>query len=201
MKGLTRNFSRKEKVLIVLMVIVLLILAYSQFVDKPIKQSIEDERSQQNSIRTEIEAVNSQILEMEQMQQEIAELESIGKIILMPPYNASQKETNFISNVLQTTKGFNIAIADCTRNGDQIRRQFTVTFTTDTYKEMEWFLTKVSECPYRCLISEARCSVGRQRTPEGEEVSNVVTTLTFTFFETMVGGTPDAALPSERPGA
>ena len=36
-----------------------------------------------------------------------------------------------------------------------------------------------------------------EETPEGEEKMSVLVTLTATFFETMVGGEPDAALPSD----
>lgn len=198
MKNITRNFTGKEKAIIAVMLVILLFLAYNQFVDKPINKSIEDEKAEQESLRVQIEAVNKKILGLQQMKNELDELNSSGeKPIEMKPYNGSKEERYFLASVLKNTKGWDISIGDCTRSGDQIRRQFSVTFTTETYKKMEWFLTQLTKCPYRCIINSAKCSIQDTRNAEGEEEPEVVVKLTATFFETMVGGTPDEALPKD----
>lgn len=198
MKGITRNFSGKEKIIIALMLVILLFFAYSFFVDKPIKESIDAENEKQTALQTDISIASSKIMVLQQMKEELDELNAGEKPSLMPPYNASEKERSFLANVVKNTKDYNISIADCTRSGDQIRRQFTVTFTTQNYKQMEWFLTQVTKCTYRCVINDARCTVTRSKNEAGvEEESSVVVTMTATFFETMVGGVPDDALPSD----
>ena len=177
MKGITRNFSGKEKIIIALMLVILLIFAYSYFVDKPIKKDIEDQK---------------------QMQKELDELNAGDKPTLMPPYNASERERSFLANIVKVTGDYTISIADCTRNGDQIRRQFTVTFTTENYSQVVWFLTQITKCTYRCVINDARCTINRTKNESGiDEESSVSVTMTATFFETMVGGVPDEALPSD----
>ena len=198
MKSVTRNFTGKEKIIIALMLIILLFLAYNQFVDKPIKQSIADEQEEQKLLQAQIDGVNKKVLALQQMQDELDALSSTGETPPeMRPYNAKREERYFIASVLKSTKRWNISFSDCTRSGDQIRRQFTVTFTTETYKKMEWFLMQLNKCPYRCIINKARCSIQNSRSLEGTEEPEVVVTLTATFFETMVGGTPDADLPAD----
>ena len=56
---------------------------------------------------------------------------------------------------------------------------------------------QITKCTYRCLINNVNCTISRSMSPEGEEQMSVLVTLTATFFETMVGGEPDAALPSD----
>lgn len=198
MKGITRNFSGKEKIIIALMLVILLIFAYSYFVDKPIKKDIEDQKQMQSDLQKEIDTASSKIMVLQQMQKELDELNAGDKPTLMPPYNASERERSFLANIVKVTGDYTISIADCTRNGDQIRRQFTVTFTTENYSQVVWFLTQITKCTYRCVINDARCTINRTKNESGiDEESSVSVTMTATFFETMVGGVPDEALPSD----
>jgi len=197
MKGVTRNFTLKEKAIIAVLFVILLFLAYNQFVDKPITQRIEEEQAEQTKLESDINALNSKILALQQMKDEIEALSADEKPPLMQPYNAGKKERFFLSGILKHAKTWSINIGDCTRNGDQIRRQFTASFTTQNYRKMEWFLTQLYKCPYRCVINSAKVSIQNSRTAEGVEEPEVAVQLTATFFETMVGGTPDAALPAD----
>ncbi|MBQ1411306.1 MAG: hypothetical protein IIY94_08540 [Oscillospiraceae bacterium] len=198
MKNLTRSFSGKEKVILVLMLAIVLGFAYKFLVHDPVVKSIEEEHKAQGELRDQIDAANTKISFLTQMEEELAALKASGESAsYMPQYNADKRERAFLGSILRNTKDWSINIGDCTRSGDQIRRQFTVTFLTDTYENMEWFVMQITKCSYRCVINNINCSITRSETPEGEEKMSVLVTLTATFFETMVGGEPDAALPSD----
>lgn len=197
MKSVTRNFTGKEKAIVAVLLVILLFLAYNHFVDEPINKSIKEEIEEQESLRKEIDKVNSKIIELQQMKTEIDALSAGDNPPLMRPYNASKEERYFLASILKHAKTWSIAIGDCTRSGDQIRRQFSASFTTENYRKMEWFLTQLTRCPYRCVINGAKISIQNSRTAEGVEEPEVAVQLTATFFETMVGGTPDAALPAD----
>lgn len=198
MKSITRNFTGKEKIIIALMLVILLIFAYSYFVDKPIKKDIADQKQMQSDLQKEIDTASSKIMVLQQMKKELDELNAGDEPTLMPPYNASERERSFLANIVQATGDYAISFADCTRNGDQIRRQITVSFTTENYNQAVWFLTQITKCTYRCVINDASCTINRQKNEAGtEEEASVAVKMTATFFETMVGGVPDEALPSD----
>jgi hypothetical protein len=108
----------------------------------------------------------------------------------MESYNNSKAETSFLSSILQSTKNYSIAFSDVTRNGNQIRRSFTLQYTTNTYREAENVMDRLCQGEYRCLISDVNCNLNAQ--------GMTTISLTATFYETMVGGTPDSGLPKDQ---
>ena len=57
---------------------------------------------------------------------------------------------------------------------------------------MEKVIKELADCKWRCLIGDVQCTQGTKR----DKSSDLITVnATATFFETMVGGTPDAGLP------
>ena len=57
---------------------------------------------------------------------------------------------------------------------------------------MKQIFSDLTDGPFRCLIGDIACSVTNQNNEAGLSVS-----ATATFYETMVGGTPDAGLPAD----
>ena len=57
---------------------------------------------------------------------------------------------------------------------------------------MKQIFSDLTGGPFRCLIGDIACSVTNQNNEAGLSVS-----ATATFYETMVGGTPDAGLPAD----
>ncbi|MCR5295512.1 MAG: hypothetical protein K6E30_10155, partial [Lachnospiraceae bacterium] len=57
-------------------------------------------------------------------------------------------------------------------------------------------ISQLEESPYRCLLGDISCSLH-----EGDENAEVSVSATATFYETLVGGTPDSGLPEEKEAA
>ena len=200
MKVLSRDFTRKEKILIAILLLILVGLAYYQFLDQPVREAIANAKAEQQSQQTELDALNEKIAVLEKMQREIDDLNAAGFVSIMPSYNSRDTEIALLNDILSSTKQYSISFADVTRNGDQIRRSFTLQFTIYGYDEMEWVLKQLTNSGYRCLLGDVSCSIGKARKNEHsvdmETVVNV--SVTATFFETMVGGTPDSGLPADK---
>ena len=97
-----------------------------------------------------------------------------------------------------------------TKDGDQIRRNFSLSFETDSFAAAKQIIALLSKSEYRCLLGDMQYSVALRRLGENETarvtrtVDDVVyaetvnVTTMATFFETMYGGTPDAGLPADK---
>ncbi len=198
MKVLSREFTLKEKILLLVLSLILVGLAYYQFVDLPVRTELEAARSEADSLTIELKAVEAKLERMRRMRSELEDVTAGGTATEMGSYNNSKQEIASLNDILDQTLQYSITFANVTRSGDQIRRNFTLQFTTDTYEEMEKVIRELSQNHHRCLIGDLRCTAARdQNLMDG----NITVNATATFFETMVGGTPDAGLPVSKPAA
>lgn len=198
MKVLSRDFTTKEKLLLLLLSLVLVGLAYYQFVDQPVRSALAAAQSEAESLNAELRTVEEKLERMRRMRAELEDVTAGGTATEMGSYNNSKEEIASLNDILSEALQYYITFANVTRSGDQIRRNFTLQFTTDSYETMEHMLSALSQNHHRCLIGDVQCAASRN---ENVMEGNISVNATATFFETMVGGTPDAGLPESRPAA
>lgn len=198
MKVMSRDFTFKEKMLIFLLALILVGLAYYQFVDQPVREAIATAKADQAALSTELKTVNAKLEAMRRMRSEVEDITGGGSASEMGSYNNSKQEIALLNDILRDTVQYSITFANVTRDGDQIRRSFSLQFTAEDYESMEQVINALNYSHYRCLIGDLRCSAYRAADVTD---GNVSVNATATFYETMVGGTPDAGLPQSRPSA
>lgn len=190
MNIMSRSFTTKEKFLLAFLVFVLIGLAYYYFVDAPVRQSIASSEAEIRDLRDDITTAQSRLSYLKELKENIeavAEEENLG---WMGSYNNSKEEIRFLNDILSGTEKYVISFANVTRDGDQIRRSFTLQMQTNGYDEAREILTKLMQGKNRCLIGDMKCSVGKE--------GGVSISATATFYETMVGGVADAGLPEDK---
>ena len=193
MKILSRDFTLKEKILLLLLSAVLVGLFYYQFVDQPVRMALNSCAAEKASLQVELDAVNQQINVLSGMQNELTTIQEGGIISKMESYNNSKAELALLNDALKYTSRYAITFADVTRDGDQIRRDFTLQFSAQDYDTMKQVLSQLAASPYRCLIGDISCSTSRSN----DSASEIQINATATFYETMVGGVADAGLPAD----
>ena len=189
MKIMSRDFTLPEKILLLVLALILLGLVYYWFVDQTVRSSITASNIEAESIQTQMDAVEKRILYLQSLQNTMDELEDAGNLSWMGSYNNSKAEVAFLNDILADTQQYSIAFAAVTRSGDQIRRNFTLKFQTRNYKAAQDIIVRLCSGTDRCLVGDIKCSIAKDR--------KVTTSASATFFETMVGGTPDAGLPAD----
>lgn len=190
MKMMSRQLTAKELVLVVVLGVFLLGLAYYKFVYINIQDALASARAEESSLQTEVEAAQVRAGRIKQMQNELEGYKSTGVVTKMGSYNSSKPETAFLNTVLAGVDDYNIHFDDVTRDGNQIRRNFSLQYRTSSYDGAKRIMKELTSGEYRCLIGDVNCSVD----------TNGSTTISLdgTFYETMVGGKPDSALPKDE---
>ena len=203
MKILSRDFSRGEKILLVLLALVLVGLVYYQFVDRVVRDNIAQAKAQTEAAQTELTAVNAKIKRMEEMQAELDSITRNPNASYMGSYNNSQEELAFLNDVLSATDQYSITFSNVTRDGDQIRRNFSLQFTTSDFVSMEKIMKQLGDGRLRCLINDISYNLTRynysladREKYDRDYYERVNLNCTATFFDTMVGGVEDAGLPA-----
>ena len=198
MKALSRDFTGREKALLLLLSLILVGLAYYQFVDRPVREALDIAHAEAESLTAELKTVEAKLAKMHRMRSEMDDVTAGGTASEMGSYNNSKAEIALLNDILREADEYAVTFADVTRDGDQIRRNFTLQFTTDGYESMEYILNALSGSHYRCLIGDLRCNAAKN---EDLMQGAITVNATATFYETMVGGTPDAGLPESKPAA
>ncbi len=189
MKIMSRNFTRSEKILLLLLAVILLGLFYYKAVDQNVRNSIASSEAEAQSLQTELTVVQARVQNLEKMQKEVDEVMGAEGTSRMESYNNSKAEVAFLNDILSEAGDYSIAFSEVTRNGDQIRRAFTLSYKTANYRAAEDIMEKLCSGEYRCLIGDVNCSIAE----DGVTTAKMMAT----FYETMVGGVPDAGLPED----
>ena len=208
MKRLSRDFTRGEKALLLLLALILLGLTYYLAVDRPVRAALESARAEKEAIRTELTTLQGRIARMEKMEQELNAIRANPGVSRMGSYNNSKAELDFLNELLDETDEYTVTFTGVTRDGDQVRRTFNLKFAVQDFTTAERLLKKIYGCEMRCLINDI--SYSRTRTYYNttdrlryarDYYERVNVDATATFYETMVGGTADAGLPSSGKAA
>ena len=193
MKIMSRDFTMAEKLLLVVLALILVGLVYYRFVDQTVRQTIANNEADAQMYQTQITAVEGNLARLQSVKKEMDALEEQGNLSWMGSYNNSKEEVAFLNDILADTLKYSIAFADVTRNGDQIRRGFTLQDTCANYKAAQDIALRLCQGKNRCLVGDMQCKYDGNL--------NVEIKATATFYETMVGGVPDAALPQSKADA
>ena len=193
MKVFSRDFTRTEKILIAILALILLALAYYQFVDKNVRSTVENCNTEAQSLESEIEITQARAVRLSNLQKTLDDMREAGTLSWMCSYNGSKAEVAFLNDVLADTLTYSINFDNVTRNGNQIRRSFKLRYTTGGFRSAREIIERLRDGENRCLIGDVKCSIAVIGTTSVEAQA--------TFYETMVEGTPDAGLPVDAAAA
>ena len=194
---MSREVNAKEKVLLVILVLIILGFCYYRFVDQPVRKNLAKAEAEYSTLQSELTEVRVKIRELQRMQDEIDAITSGGKDSFMPSYNNAKEELALLNDILnESVTQYSVAFTNVSRYKDQIRRDFRLDFTAPDYESMKVVIDKLTGVDYRCMIGDCTCNVIQVRNQQ-EETTALSVSATATFYETMVGGTADAGLPPD----
>ena len=209
MKILSRDFTTKEKVLILLLALVLLGLCYYRFIYVTCRDAIAEANELRDDYQMELNGALAKEAQLRSMQEELDRIGELKYASRMESYNNVKAEIALLNNVLKPATDYSISFSKVSRNGDQIRRSFTLDFTTNGFDNAKQIISDLAGSEYRCLIGGIFYNGLARRAGDGDKLEGgrwigddyvydtVSVKMTATFYETMYGGTPDEVLPAK----
>ena len=192
---MSRSFTKREKILLLIMAVLLLGLVYYRFVIVETANAVE---------RYDVSELESELL-VEQMKAEskakmLAEMENgtikaNGKVA---SYNNIKNEIRELNDILGGTSGYNISFEQAVRSGDSVRRNISITYETSGYKKARAVMKELKNCKYRCMIKDVSFTSQAQGTSGLKSGGTVSINLTVTFYETMVDADTALGLKEEK---
>lgn len=193
MKIMSRDFTLKEKILLGILTVILLGAVYYLAVDQPVRSALSEAASEQENLNTELLVLQQKAATLSRMKNELETIQGNATYGQMGSYNNAKAELDELNQVLQDTDAYDVSFSNVTRDGDLIRRTFSLTFSAADYSKAEDLIKRLCEGPWRCLVSNINIVA-----QEGDFAQGAVNVgLSATFYETMVGGTADSGLPAD----
>jgi hypothetical protein len=195
-KALKREFTNREKVLLLIMTAVILGSIYYLLIFQPVAEGIKSAKQEITSIEDQLMVADAKARQIINMRAEMDNLEKEGlNPSFMPSYNAGKQELDFLHEILSSnTSLYQVNFTQITRDGNQIRRNFNLSFTAPSYNVAKDIITKLENSDIRCLIGDMTVgAVDKNSIDDGEINVNCVAT----FYETMYEGVEDSELPED----
>lgn len=151
---LTYTFSRREKVLILVLTIILVIFAWYQFVYVNIQNQLSTLDQQIAEVQDTQVIDAAKIQKMNTMQKAISEYQAEGLVKkTMPAYDNQQNVMNELNGLLATTTNYSLTFdALDTGTAGFVKRGVTLVFGCGSYADAELILTNLSTGAYPCSI-------------------------------------------------
>ena len=171
----------------------LVISSYFFGVYRPVELELRSIHQERLETQDAILSLETRVAQLKRMAQELDAMD-LNRVSRMESYNNSKHELALLNGILADAENYSISFQNVTRSGDQVRRSFMLNFTADSYASAMGIIQRLQESRYRCLIGSLAYS---SDSGDSGEVTAVRMSVDATFFETMVGGVPDAGLPSD----
>ena len=155
MSALSRSFSRREKALLFLLAMIIVIAAYYFMVHLPCTEAINEAKSQQEQISAENEALQAKAAKKDKMQAELDELMKDPALQEVPKYDNLGAVTGYLDSVMIGTISYDIKCGDVKYDDKAgvYRRPVTVKCNLSGYREAEKVIENIKSCPFLSQIS------------------------------------------------
>ena len=187
---LSKQFTRREKVLLIILALLLLFAVYFLAVHRPVTEALDRIQAESETVSADLMVLEAKQQRMEQMQKELDEILAQPNVAEIPTYDNLQQVMNFLNTVLHSANEYSLSFQSLQQQEDNsiLRRAMQMTFVTLSYKEARDMISQLQNCPYRCQLSDFSIAPA---TADGQSRDTVAAlldgpvqvSLTVTFFE------------------
>lgn len=187
--SLSKQFTRREKVLLCILGLILVGATYFFAVHQPVETALQDLSLQQEEARNSIMVLEVKAQRLEEMRAELAAILAQPDPPETPKYDNLQQVMVFLNAILGSTADYSLSFqpVEPPAEGAVVRRVIQMSFTCPTYGEARGVVEALRGCVYRCQLSNLSMTpAARDREqPAGLTEGPVQVSLTATFFESI----------------
>lgn len=192
------RFSKRERTLLVILLLLILGLLYYQFVFVPVTEQIA--RSNTAALEQQIQTEQIRAKQIRNMKAEMEEnLSQDGGVV--ESYDNFKNVAEFLNTVFDgNAVEYNFDYRKPVADQDAVRRNIVISFTAKNYRVARDIIQKLHDSHYRTLIRDMSITAVALNKEADPSVltSGVKCTMTVTFFETMVDATTQAGLEFKK---
>lgn len=177
-----REFTQREKVLLLLLTVLLMALGYMKLFYEPVQESVTAAQVRQAEAEDALLVEQMKLGQLRAMEAELEELKASGNVqdAELPPYDNVENVMVQLNAILSTAQEYSLDFQEVRFGEDGlVSRPIQMTFAAGNYDTARGILNDLYHCWYRCSLDGVTVS--------GEEDvsrdSPVTVSLTVTFYE------------------
>ncbi len=171
-----KELTLREKVLMGILVILMLVCAYYYAFYLPSMDRIAALQIESTSLKEQIAIVDAEVSKMEKMKAELDEImaNGTGEVKELPAYDNGKNVMDSLSDILKSAGYYSVNFSSVEIEDNTVRRNINLTYNAKNYDTAKKIFTQIYESDYRCLIKDVIVS-----NAEG----SYGVTLDITYFE------------------
>lgn len=191
MEVLARQFTKREKVLLVLLAILIVGVAYFKLVHEPVTESVENSTNIINTLNTENSLLYVKAERKRQMLSEVDNILQGSNAQEIPAYDNLSQLTAFLNEALKQSQSYDITCGNVQfeENSNIVRRPVQILCIVKDYETAEKIINDIATCPFCSQISNASFlpynakEVKLEDRIDNVEDGEITLNLTMTFYE------------------
>ena len=151
-----RAFTTREKVMLLVLTVLLIVIAYFKLILEPINNSIDEYQSETAAEQDEILQNTELLTRMNQMQKELEEIYAAGDPTPIPNYDNSGKLLVELNSILSASVDYSLDFGQVSalNDGYIMCRPINMTFTTNTHAETRAIIDALHNSDFTNQISD-----------------------------------------------
>ncbi len=174
-----REFSLRERILMLILVVLLLVCVYYIFVEKPVQDTLLDASQRQSEAESQLVIASAQLQKMNQMQSALDQLEQSTQADV-PDYDNAKNVVELLNRAMAMTAEYNLTFQPVTTEGAIARRVIALNYRCDGYATAKKILQTLLDSDYRCRITAMSVTGSQDGDIRNEEVT---VSASVTFYE------------------
>lgn len=174
-----RQFSLRERILMIILALLLIVCVYYILVEKPVQDTLVDASQRQSEAQSQLTIASAQLKKMRQMQSALEELEQSAQADV-PDYDNFKNVVDLLNGAMAMTDEYSLNFQPVTNDGAIARRTIQMSFRCDSYATAKRVMQRMLDSDYRCRITAMSVSCG-----SGSDISktDVSVSASITFYE------------------
>lgn len=178
-----REFTQREKILLLVLVAILLLTGYLKLFLAPVEKQYTDAQAKYADAQDSLTLAESKLASMKKMEAALKKLEEAGASsdVTIPAYDNSDNVMVQLDAILGSAVNYQVTFSDVSYGSNLVSRPVKLTFTARNYAAAKEILTSLYNCKYRCALSDIAISSGSDT--GNVRTESVSVSLTATFYE------------------
>lgn len=189
---MNRAFTQREKVLLLVLAVLIIVIGYVKLILQPINEEIESYESLTMEEQTTFSANQIKATRMNLMEKEIEKAKAKGVRREVPAYDNSSNLLPGLYQIMESSVDYSLDFGELVYDGNVVQRPVEMTFQTRTYKQARAIIDKLYRSGYAMQITDVNID-----TKKATDTQLVRTSMSVTYFEENLNYVPEADIASE----
>ena len=185
-----REFTQREEVLLLFLVVLLLISGYVKLFMEPLNTQLEDAQTRLAAAQDSLVVEQTKLAQMQQMEKELESTDSTNAYQEpeIPDYDNIDNVMIQLDAILSAATDYQMTFSNVQFGNKLVSRPIQMTLSASSYSTAKTILTDLYNCRYCCSLSDITVTAmgtgGKTVTAQGDVTAQRVSVkLTATFYE------------------